>query len=80
MNDKKLGIARLPDVRKIVGLGRSSIYARLDPKSPYHDPTFPRPIILGGRARGWLVKELEEWLTARPRTSTANPGIEGGRT
>ncbi len=61
-------VARLADAKKITGLGRSSIYARLDPQSPYHDPTFPRPIALGERARGWLVKELESWVMARSRT------------
>ncbi|MGE0082446.1 MAG: AlpA family phage regulatory protein [Thiohalomonadaceae bacterium] len=44
---------------------RSSIYARMDAKSPYFDPTFPRPVPLGGRSVGWVEAEIDEWVEAR---------------
>jgi len=58
-------ILRLPDVKARIGVERSSIYAKLDPKSKQHDPSFPKPIRLGGRAVGWLDTEITQWLEAR---------------
>ncbi|SEB94839.1 transcriptional regulator, AlpA family [Paraburkholderia caballeronis] len=71
MTDGSKGVLRLPGVKALTGLGRSSIYAKGDPRSPQYDSQFPRPIALGGRARGWLVEELETWLANRPRGSNA---------
>jgi prophage regulatory protein len=48
-----------------LGLSVSSIYDRLDPKSPRHDPTFPRPISLGHRAVGFIESEVAAWIGAR---------------
>jgi predicted DNA-binding transcriptional regulator AlpA len=60
-------ILRFPEFVSTVGLKRSSIYDRLDPKSPRFDPTFPRPIQLGARARaiGFSLREAEAWVAAR---------------
>ena len=52
-------ILRLPAVIDLVGLSRSSIYLAIS------NETFPRPIKLGTRARGWLRAEIEEWLGRR---------------
>jgi len=49
-------------VEATTGLSRSSIYARINPKSPGYDPTFPKSISLGGRAVGWIESEIETWL------------------
>ncbi|MGY3041433.1 putative DNA-binding transcriptional regulator AlpA [Rhodanobacter sp. TND4EL1] len=38
---------RLPEVLGIVGISKSSWYARLNPRSPTHDPRVPRPFKLG---------------------------------
>jgi len=36
----------------------------IDPKSPRHDPTFPKQVSLGGqRAVGFVRAEIEAWLT-----------------
>lgn len=56
---------RLPEVEKRTSLKRSSIYARMDAKSPYFDATFPRPVPLGGRTVGWVEAEIDEWVEAR---------------
>lgn len=61
------GTVRLPELKLLTGLGRSTIYARLDPKNRGYDCEFPRPIALGGRARGWHLAEVEAWLASRPR-------------
>ncbi len=49
-------IIRLPAVKEITGLSRSSIYLRMSLG------TFPKNISLGGRAVGWLESEINQWL------------------
>lgn len=52
-------ILRLPAVKAITGLSRSTIYARIA------EGTFPKSVSLGGRAVGWLRSEVEAWLAER---------------
>lgn len=47
---------RLEEVINKVGLSRSSIYRRIE------NDGFPKPVLLGGRASGWLESEVDEWL------------------
>lgn len=47
---------RRPDVERVTGLSRSSIYLRIA------NGSFPKPISLGGRAVGWLESEIRSWL------------------
>lgn len=53
-------ILRLPEVMKITGLSRSSIYLMMKQDS------FPKQISLGARAVGWLEGEIKEWVSNRP--------------
>ncbi|WP_420794894.1 helix-turn-helix transcriptional regulator [Azospira oryzae] len=60
-----LYLLRLSEVIKRVGLGRSSVYARLDCDSKYYDPTFPRPVSLSPVGRGtvaWVEDEIDTWI------------------
>jgi prophage regulatory protein len=52
-------ILRLPQVRRITGLSRSSIYALQGSRQ------FPQSVKLCPRAVGWLESEIREWLLAR---------------
>ncbi|OTG87370.1 helix-turn-helix transcriptional regulator [Acinetobacter sp. ANC 3813] len=52
---------RLRELIKLIGLSRSSIYDRLNPRSKRYDPNFPKPVKLN-RASRWLVSEVEEWI------------------
>lgn len=54
-------VLRLPDVQKITGLSRSSIYAMMGDKN---NP-FPKQVSLGMRAVGWLESEIQEWINQR---------------
>lgn len=54
---------RLPDVRAKTGLGRSTIYLRIE------QGTFPRPIKLGERAVGWIQAEVDAWVAQRIEAS-----------
>lgn len=53
---------RRQGVEARVGLSRSTIYDKINPKSKRYDPTFPKPINLGGFAVGWLAHEIDDWL------------------
>ena len=68
-------ICRLPQLLQLTGLGRSSIYARLDPRSRYYDPSFPRPVPLHGPCQmrgavGWPLGEVLTWLEAQAAKRT----------
>jgi prophage regulatory protein len=52
-------LLRLPEVKRQVGLGRSSIYAKAKAGE------FPAPVNLGGRAVAWLDHEIQSWIDAR---------------
>ena len=52
-------ILRLPAVKTRTGLSRSTIYLRVS------QGTFPSPLSLGGRAVGWVEKEVQSWLAER---------------
>lgn len=56
-------IQRLPAVKAITGLSRSTIYLRVA------EGTFPKPVSLGGRAVGWLEAEIQDWLQHRIEAS-----------
>ena len=56
-------IMRLPEVKAITGLSRSTIYFRMALG------TFPKQIPLGGRAVGWLEAEIQNWLHAQVQAS-----------
>lgn len=58
-------IIRLKDVIIMTGLSRSTIYDKLNPKSPRFDPSFPQKICLGARAVGWFLKDIENWLGSK---------------
>ena len=52
-------ILRLPKVKAITGLSRSTIYLRMS------EGTFPQHISLGSRAVGWLRSEVADWMDQR---------------
>lgn len=72
MNDESnskpaVRILRLKHVLDRVGLSRSTIYDRLDEKSPRYDRSFPRPVSLGGTAVGWLEVDVSDWIQSKLR-------------
>ena len=52
-------ILRLPNVKAITGLSRSTIYLRMS------EGTFPQKINIGPRAVGWLRSEVADWMEQR---------------
>jgi len=56
-------IVRLPIVKDLTGLSRSTIYLRIS------NNQFPSPISLGGRAVGWVEEDIENWLAEKIEAS-----------
>ena len=52
-------VLRLPKVKSLTGLSRSTIYLRIS------EGTFPKPINLGARAVGWLESDIQSWIENR---------------
>ncbi len=50
---------RRPEVTARTGLSRSTIKVRM------REGCFPRPVLLGGRAVGWIEAEVDEWIRER---------------
>jgi prophage regulatory protein len=50
---------RLPQVRQITGLPRSSIYAKVAAGA------FPSPVALGARSVAWVDSEINDWVASR---------------
>ncbi len=54
-----ISILRLPEVIKITGLGRSTIYRDINLGN------FPKPIKLGEKSTGWLSSDISAWIDSR---------------
>jgi prophage regulatory protein len=59
------GLIRMPDVERLTGLARPTIYKRIN-----DDPTFPKPVKLSastgrGAPVGWRLTEVKEWIASR---------------
>lgn len=64
-NEVVFQVLRLKQVQERLGLGRSTIYDRLNFKSARYDSTFPKPIKLGMAAVGWIEAEINAWVYSR---------------
>ena len=58
-------ILRLKQFQMQTGLSRSTIYDKMNPKSPRFDPTFPKQVNLGTGSVGWYEGEIGEWVLSR---------------
>ena len=63
MESERRKILRLPEVRQVTGISRSSLY-RLMAKG-----LFPAPVQISERAVGWREEEVMEWIERRPTVS-----------
>lgn len=64
-------IIRMRQLVLRIGLGRSTIYERINKKSPRYDTSFPRPVKIGGGAVGWIESEVDEWIKSISISSRA---------
>lgn len=49
-------ILRLPEVKRVTGLSRSSIYQKIS------DGEFPKQINLGTKSVGWIESDIQNWI------------------
>lgn len=57
-------LLRVRDVLALLKVSKSTLYSRLNPRSRYHDPSFPRSFKLDrGRTTYWRRHDLEAWLS-----------------
>lgn len=62
-------IIRRDEVLALTGFKKSTLHNRLNPKSRWYDPEFPRPICLSPSSGivGWYLSEVLKWCATRPR-------------
>jgi prophage regulatory protein len=61
-------ILRLAEVKHKTGLGHSAIYVRME------QGEFPRSfLIVGTKAKGWLLSEIDQWIRDRAITGRKTP-------
>lgn len=58
---KTFRIVRASNAPKKLGVGKTRFYQLTK------SDRFPKPVVLGARARGYYEHELDEWLAAQPR-------------
>jgi prophage regulatory protein len=56
MNKDKQFFLRLPQVKSITGLSKSTIYSRIA------EGTFPKQIPLGPRLVVWVESDIQNWI------------------
>jgi prophage regulatory protein len=66
----KDALLRRQEVERVTGLGRSAIYERMNPKSKQYDPSFPKPVCIGGPADSptavrWPSSSVNAWIQSK---------------
>lgn len=67
----EVSFLRLPDVKSVTGLSKSSLYALIRANS------FPAPVRLGPRTVAWVRSEVKQWAAERvltSRSAISHPG------
>lgn len=54
-----------PELGRTTGLGKTSVYERLNEESANYDPSFPKPVVLSPRCVRWRSDEVQAWMDAR---------------
>ena len=63
----EISFMRLPEVKSVTGLSKSSIYDLIQANS------FPAPVPLGERTVAWVRSEVQEWAAERISKSRSEP-------
>ncbi len=63
----EIEIIRLPEVKKITGMGTTFIYTKAKAGE------FPRQVKLGESAVGWIKSEVQQWVKERAAASRSQP-------
>ena len=70
-------LLRRKQIEQLFGISRSTIYARLDPKSKQYDPAFPKPIQLGTftTSIAWVEAEAQAYIAHLIAGSRKKAGV-----
>ncbi|CAG1001335.1 hypothetical protein MTYP_02908 [Methylophilaceae bacterium] len=70
-------LLRRKQIEQLLGISRSTIYARLDPKSKQYDPDFPKPIKLSASSDSvaWIEAEAQDYIAHRIADSRKTTGV-----
>jgi prophage regulatory protein len=68
-----LRFIRLPEVKQITGLGKTTLYALIK------EGSFPAPVPLTGRAVGWVAEEVYQWVRDRIAEARLTPSHPAAR-
>lgn len=73
-------LLRVKQLTLLLGIGRATIYDKLNQNSPRHDPAFPRPVrLLGGASKGgavaWIESEIYRWIEGRIADGRPEQGV-----
>lgn len=63
-------LLRLPEVMARTGVSRSWLYLSIN------RGTFPKQILIGSRAVGWIEEEVEGWIQDRIRCSRKQKSVD----
>lgn len=69
-------LLRRTQLEDLLGISRSTIYARLDSKSKQYDPNFPKPIKLSASSDSvaWVEAEAQAYIAHRIADSRKTAG------
>ena len=71
----EVSFLRLPELKSVTGLSKSSLYALIRAKS------FPSPVQLGPRTVAWVRSEVRQWAAERiSKSRSASPHTGDRRT
>ncbi|MGO4003704.1 helix-turn-helix transcriptional regulator [Pseudomonas fluorescens] len=66
-HEEPVEFIRLPEVKKLVGLGTTKIYTMA------REGLFPKQVPLGGRAVAWIKSEVLQWNIDRVNAARGQP-------
>ncbi|RFU47564.1 AlpA family phage regulatory protein [Paraburkholderia sp. DHOC27] len=58
-------VLRISEVSKLTGISVSMLYEKMNRKSRYYDPTFPKKVSFGARTVGYLQADVDAWIQQR---------------
>jgi len=71
VSSRPITILRRKQVEARTGLSRSTIYEKINSRSPRYDPLFPKQVQLGKDAVGWVEADVQAWLERMVELSRA---------
>lgn len=58
-------VLRISEVSELTGISVSMLYEKMNRKSRYYDPTFPKKVSFGARTVGYLQTDVDAWIQQR---------------